>query len=329
MTRVLVTGGAGYIGSHTGKALRSDGFDVVVLDNLSEGHRAAVEGVRLVEANCGDRPVLDALLGEGGVEAAIHFAARCYVGESVTDPLLYWRENVAGTLTLLAALVDHGGIPLIFSSSCAVYGEPGAAEIAEELPRAPVNPYGRTKAALEWAMEDFGAAYGLRSVRLRYFNAAGADPDGVLGEDHDPETHLVPLVIREALTGAGRFTVFGNDYPTPDGTCVRDYIHVADLADAHVRAARHLLAGGAGGAMNLGTGRGYSVLQIAEAVERRSGRPVARRAGERRPGDPAYLVARPGRAREVLGWEPRHSGLEEIVDTSYRWFEAHPDGYGD
>jgi UDP-glucose-4-epimerase GalE len=327
LTTVLVTGGAGYIGSHTVKALTAAGITPVVLDDLSEGHPEAIPGVRLVEGRVGSREVLDGVLGNGEIDAVIHFAARCYVGESVEDPRRYYRANVDDGLTLLEALVDHGVEAILFSSSCAVYGEPGIDAIPEDLVRNPVNPYGRSKAAFEWILEDFATAYPIRYVALRYFNAAGADPDGDLGEDHHPETHLIPLVIREAQRGGGSLRVFGTDYDTKDGTCIRDYIHVTDLADAHLRGIRHLLDGGESVAVNLGTGEGSSVRQVIDEVAACAGRPVAFVEAPRRPGDPARLVAQPGRAKEILGWAPNHSSLAEIVDTAWRWHEAHPEGY--
>lgn len=327
MGKILVTGGAGYIGSHAVKALLQEGLEPLVLDDLSEGHREAVPDVEFVEGDCRDREVLDRILSGGAVTAALHFAARCYVGESVDAPRRYYSRNLTGALTLLDALVDHDVGHVIFSSSCAVYGDPGRDDLEEERSRNPVSPYGRTKAAVEWALEDYAAAYGLSHVALRYFNAAGADPDGDLGEDHEPESHLVPLVIREALRGEGRLVVFGDDYPTPDGTCVRDYVHVADLAAAHVSALSHLVSGGDSARVNLGTGRGYSVLDVVTAVRERAGRDIEFRMAGRRPGDPARLVARPGRAGELLGWMPVQSDLETIVDTAYRWHESHPEGY--
>lgn len=329
MARIAVTGGAGYIGSHTVKALGRAGHEALVLDDLSEGHRAAVRDARLIEGNVGDAAFLDAAFAAEKPDAVIHFAAHCYVGESVTAPAKYWRNNVVATLTLLEAMGRAGVRRFVFSSSCAVYGEPKRATLGEGLPKDPVNPYGHTKAAVEWLLADFDRGHGLRYAALRYFNAAGADPDGEIGEDHDPETHLVPLVIREALRGEGKLRVFGTDYDTPDGTCIRDYVHVADLADAHVRAVERLLDGGDSLQTNLGTGRGHSVLEVIEAVARRAGREVPFTAIERRPGDPARLVARPGKARAELGFRPRHSSLEEIVDTAYRWHEAHPEGYAE
>ncbi len=329
MGTVLVTGGAGYIGSHTVKALRTAGRDVLVLDDFSEGHRAALLGAPCVTGSLADRALLDRVLGGRRIDAVIHFAARCYVGESVEDPRRYWRANALTTFGLLDAVVEHGVPVVVFSSSCAVYGEGRGRALSEASPREPVNPYGRTKAAVEWMLEDLSRAHGLRYAALRYFNAAGADPDGDLGEDHDPETHLVPLVIREALHGEGRLRVFGTDYRTRDGTCVRDYVHVTDLADAHVRALRVLEAGGESLRVNLGTGRGRSVLEVIRAVEKRGGRPVRWQAAPRREGDPARLVAKPGGARDALGWEPRRSGLPAIVDTAWRWHERHPEGYGE
>ena len=267
MSRILVTGGAGYIGSHTVKALIAAGHEPVVLDDFSEGHREAVPpGVEVVVGEIGSRPVLDGVLEGGGVDAAIHFAARCYVGVSVREPRAYYRNNVAGTLNVLDALVEHRVRPVLFSSSCAVYGDPGTEELAEDGPFAPINPYGHTKAVVEWALEDLHGAGEIDYMALRYFNAAGADPEGELGEDHDPETHLIPLVIAAAQGPWGALTVYGTDYPTPDGTCIRDYVHVTDLADAHVRGIGHLLDGGGPMALNLGTGTGYSVKEVVAAV---------------------------------------------------------------
>jgi UDP-arabinose 4-epimerase len=327
MARVLVTGGAGYIGSHTVKALRLAGHEVAVLDDLSKGHRPALRSARLHEGNAGDRPFVDGVLAAERPDAVVHFAAHCYVGESVSAPGKYWRNNAVATLSLLEAVLDGGAPAFLFSSTCAVYGEPKRRALREDLVRQPVNPYGRTKTAVEWMLEDFHRAHGLRYACLRYFNAAGADPEGELGEDHDPETHLVPLVIRDALRNEGKLRVFGGDYPTPDGTCIRDYVHVTDLADAHVRAVSLLLSGGGPVSLNLGTGRGHSVLEVIGAVAARAGRRVPFTVADRRPGDPARLVARPGRARAVLGWRPRHSDLAGIVDTAWRWHEAHPEGY--
>lgn len=328
MSRILVTGGAGYIGSHTVKALLAAGHEPVVLDDFSEGHREAVPAeVKVVVGRIHDRAALDAVLTGGAIDAVIHFAAHCYVGVSVGWPRAYYDNNVVGTLALLDALVAHRVRPILFSSSCAVYGDPGGEPLVEERPFAPINPYGRTKAVMEWALQDLRGAGEIEYMALRYFNAAGSDPDGVLGEDHDPETHLIPLVIDAALGTRGAVTVFGTDYDTPDGTCVRDYIHVTDLADAHVRGIGHLLDGGESMALNLGTGTGYSVNEVIAEVAKRSGASVPHEFGERRPGDPPSLVARPGKAREVLGWVPAHSSLAEIVQNTWDWRAAHPEGY--
>lgn len=316
---VLVTGGAGYVGSFAVRALLAAGERVVVLDDLSKGHRASVPaGVPLVVADLRDAPAVRAALATDAFDAVLHFAASAYVGESVVDPRLYWENNVGGTLHLLGAAVDRGVRAVVFSSTCAVYGEPGVPALGEDLPRAPVNPYGRTKAVIEQTLEDYGAAYGLRSFRLRYFNAAGAAADGSLGEDHAPETHLVPLALTAARRGAP-LRVFGTDWPTPDGTCVRDYVHVEDLADAHVAALRRLRGGHPGGALNLGTGRGTSVREVIDAAARATGRPVPWEPAPRRPGDPAYLVAAPGRASEVLGWTPSRSSIDRVVASAWAW----------
>lgn len=316
---VLVTGGAGYVGAFAVRALRARGEDVVVLDDLSRGHRETMPAdVPLVVADLCDREAVARAFASHAIDVVLHFAACAYVGESARDPRLYWETNVGGSLNLFGVMLDHGVRRLVFSSTCAVYGEPDTVPLHEALPYAPVSPYGRTKAAVEWALRDFGAAFGLRSFCLRYFNAAGAAPDGSLGEDHEPETHLVPLAIRAARTGVP-IEVFGTDWPTPDGTCVRDYVHVEDLATAHVAAVDRLRAGHPGGALNLGTGRGTSVREVLEAVRRASGREVPWRAGERRPGDPALLWAAPGRAMDVLGWTPRWASIDDIAAHAYAW----------
>ena len=319
---VLVTGGAGYIGSHTCKALAAAGYLPVALDNLVHGHRWAVRWGALEVADLGEPQALARILRRHQVGAVIHFAAYAYVGESMTDPGRYFRNNVANTLNLLEAMraADVGRI--VFSSTCATYGVPQAVPIAEDHPQLPVNPYGESKLFIERALHWHGLAHGLRWMALRYFNAAGADPDGEIGEDHDPETHLIPLAIETALGRRRELQVMGTDYPTPDGTAVRDYVHVTDLADAHVRALRHLEADGAAGALNLGTGCGHSVREVVAMVERVSGRKVATCSAPRRAGDPPALVAAPGRARELLGWEPRWSSLPTIVQTAYRWHSA-------
>ncbi len=316
---VLVTGGAGYVGSFAVRALRARGERVVILDDLSTGHRAHVpEGVPLVEIDLRDADAVQAVLAADEFDAVLHFAANAYVGESVREPRKYWENNVGCTLNLLGACLDQDVRRVVFSSTCTVYGEPGLPSLTEDLPVAPVNPYGRTKAAIEQVLGDYGAAYGLRSYRLRYFNAAGAAADGSLGELHEPETHLVPLALHAAVTGAP-LRVFGTDYPTPDGTCVRDYVHVEDLADAHVRALDRLRAGAEGAALNLGTGSGTSVREVLESVERVSGRAVPTIDAPRRPGDPPFLVAAPGRAQSELGWSPAQPGIDAIVASAWRW----------
>jgi UDP-arabinose 4-epimerase len=316
---ILVTGGAGYVGSHACKALAAAGYTPIAYDNLTRGYGAAVRWGPLVEGDLADRDRLLAVLREHRAEAIMHFAAFAYVGESVSDPEGYYRNNLGGTLTLLSAMREAGVAVLVFSSTCAVYGVPDSVPIGENCPKAPLNPYGETKLAIERALHWYAGAYGLRYAALRYFNAAGCDPDGEIGEDHDPETHLIPRVLRAALDTGDPVDIYGTDYPTPDGTAIRDYIHVADLADAHVRALADLLAGGDSVALNLGTGHGASVREVIAAVERVAGRPVPRREAPRRAGDPPELVADPSRARTRLGWQPRCSDLETIVRTALAW----------
>ena len=323
---VLVTGGAGYIGSHTCKALAAAGYSPVALDNLVHGHRWAVRWGPFEQADLADREAIERVLRRHDIGAVIHFAAYAYVGESMADPGKYFRNNVAHTLNLLEAMRAVGVGRIVFSSTCATYGVPEAVPIAEGERQLPVNPYGESKLFIERALYWHGAAHGLRWTALRYFNAAGADPDGEIGEDHDPETHLIPLAIETALGRRRELQVLGTDYPTPDGTAVRDYVHVTDLADAHVRALRHLEGEGPSGALNLGTGCGHSVREVIAVVERVSGRKVNARNAPRRAGDPPVLVAAPGRARELLGWEPRWSSLETIVQTAHRWHSAHLPG---
>jgi UDP-arabinose 4-epimerase len=317
--KVLVTGGAGYVGAHACKALAAAGFEPVTLDNLSRGHQWAVQWGPLEVGDIGDAARVDAVLDAHRPIAALHFAAYCYVGESVRAPRDYYRNNVVGTLTLLDALLAHGVRHLVFSSSCATYGIPDCMPIVEATRQAPVNPYGRTKLIVEGALNDYDAAYGLRFASLRYFNAAGADPDGDIGEAHEPETHAVPAAIHAALGRRAHFEIYGTDYPTEDGTAVRDYIHVADLADAHVLALERLLAGGESLAVNLGTGRGHSVRQVVTAVEAAVGGPVPINEAPRRAGDPPVLVADPSRAAELLRWRPRHPSLSAIVASAVAW----------
>lgn len=318
---VLVTGGAGYIGSHACKALAAAGYLPVTYDNLSYGHDWAVKWGPLERGDILDRSRLDAVLLQHRPAAIMHFAAFAYVGESVTDPGKYYRNNVCGSLNLIEAARDHGIERFVFSSTCATYGVPDALPIRETTPQNPINPYGASKLMVERMLRDFGNAHGLRAIALRYFNAAGADAEGEIGEDHDPETHLIPLVLDAAAGRRADVTVFGTDYDTPDGTCVRDYIHVSDLADAHVRALQALDAGAAGDgdAFNLGNGHGFSVRQVIETVEQVTGRTVPVRYGPRRAGDPASLVSDAKLAGARLGWRPKTVGLQDIVSTAWAW----------
>ncbi len=322
---VLVTGGAGYIGSHTCKALAAAGFRPVVYDNLVSGHRWAVKWGPFVHGDLADGERLARTLREHDICAVVHFAAHAYVGESMQRPGKYFHNNVSNSINLLEAMRGRGIEAMVFSSTCATYGMPDRVPIDEAHPQRPINPYGESKLFVERALGWYGAAHGLRSVALRYFNAAGADPEGEIGERHEPETHLVPIAMETALGRRPSMDIYGTDYGTPDGTAIRDYVHVTDLADAHARALRHLLQGGETLRLNLGTGRGHSVREVVECVARRVGREIATRRCARRPGDPAELVAAPGRARRVLGWEPRFSALPTIVDTAWRW---HAEGEG-
>ena len=316
---ILVVGGAGYIGSHMVWLLGQRGARVTVLDNLSTGHRDAVLCGRLVEGDMADADLLGSLFGQHRFDAVMHFASCIQVGESVVDPAKYYLNNVSNTLVLLGAMRKHGVQHFVFSSTAAVFGEPLYSPIDEQHPRAPINPYGRTKWMIEQALDDYGHAYGLRSVSMRYFNAAGAHPDGLLGERHEPETHLIPLVLQAAAGRRPHITVFGFDYDTPDGTCIRDYIHVMDLAEAHWQALRYLTDGGATRAFNLGNGDGYSVQQVVDTARAVTGRPIAVQSGPRRVGDPAHLVANASLARDVLRWRPRHASLQAIVQDAWRW----------
>ena len=324
--KVAVTGGAGYIGSHAVRLLRDSGHDVVVLDDLSAGHAKAVRGVPLVRARVHDRDAVRAALREHGCDAVMHFAAWLAVGESVRKPLEYFQNNVAGTLAVLEAMRDAGVKRFIFSSTCAVYGEPATVPIVETLDKNPINAYGETKLTIERALPHLERAFGLRWMALRYFNAAGAHPDGSIVEDHADEIHLIPLAIR-AANGGTPLKVFGEDYPTPDGTCQRDYIHVCDLADAHIRALDALERGLPSGAYNVGTGTPHSVKAVIDAVGRVVGRPVAWQSAPRRPGDPAVLYAASDRAQRELGWRPQYADLEVIVRHAWQWHSTHPRGY--
>ncbi len=318
---VLIVGGAGYIGSQTAKAAARAGLSPVVVDNLSVGHDWAVKWGPLERGELADADFLRGVIERHKVTSVVHFAAHAYVGESVAEPRKYFRNNVAGTLALLDAMLDRGVKSIVFSSSCTVYGErdADAGPISEASATEPCNPYGESKLMVEKIFRWYAGAYGLRWVALRYFNAAGADPDGEIGEDHDPETHLIPITIAAALGARPELGIFGTDYPTPDGTAIRDYIHVADLADAHLRALAYLQGGGTPLALNLGTGKGSSVKDVVAAVQRQSGRKVPVREAARRAGDPAALVADARKATEVLGWRPQHSDLDTIVRHALAW----------
>ena len=327
MSAVLVTGGAGYIGSHAVKALRASGQTVIVYDNFSQGHRAATtHATAVVEGDIHETWRIQEAIERHGIDAVMHFAAWLSVGDSVKDPVGYYRNNVTGALSVLDAMVQSGVHRLVFSSTCAIFGLPETVPIHEDLPKRPINAYGETKLAIEQALPHYERAYGLRSIALRYFNAAGADPDGELGEDHSPELHVIPRAIDAAL-GRGSFHVFGDDYPTPDGTCLRDYVHVNDLASAHVLALEALRAGERSGAFNLGNGRPTSVRDVIASVERVAGRPVPYQLGPRRDGDPAALFASSERIKRELGWKPELEALDVIVETAWRWRVANPRGY--
>lgn len=319
---VLVTGGAGYVGSHACKALAAAGYRPVVYDSLERGHRWAVKWGPLEQGDLLDADALKRALARHKPAAVMHFAAYAFVGESVSAPGLYYRNNVMGTLSLLEAMREAGIGTIVFSSTCATYGVPQTPLLAEDHPQAPINPYGATKLMVERILADYRAAYGLRYAALRYFNAAGADPDGEIGEVHDPETHLIPLALKAARGTGDPLTIFGDDYDTKDGTCIRDYIHVGDLADAHIRALERLLGHDETIALNLGTGTGVSVRRLVEAVERVTGRAVPHSYGPRRAGDPPVLVAATGKAKATLGWEPRQSDIETIIRNADAWEAA-------
>ena len=322
---VLVTGGAGYVGAHTCKALSKAGYLPVVVDNLSTGHASFVRWGPLIEADiCNSEAVLSALNGHR-VEAVLHFAASAYVGESVTDPQKYYENNVAGSLALLNAMLRADCRKIVFSSSCAIYGEPDQIPIAEQTDKRPVNPYGASKLMVERILSDYSKAYGLSCVSLRYFNAAGADPEGEIGELRDPETHLIPRAMMALQGYISNFSVFGDDYPTPDGTAIRDYVHVADLAAAHVASLERLLQGGPSGAFNLGTGDGYSVKQVLDAISAETGEQLRLETGPRRDGDPPVLIADAALANAQLGFRPKRSELKTIISTAWDWHrQAHP-----
>ncbi|MDB5410539.1 MAG: UDP-glucose 4-epimerase [Rhodospirillales bacterium] len=318
---ILVTGGAGYIGSHACKALAKGGFTPIAYDSLVYGHREAVRWGPLVEADLADRARLADTLRKYEIAAVMHFAAFAYVGESMTRPELYFNNNVVNTVGLLDAMLAAKVRHIVFSSTCATYGTPDSVPITEDTPQRPVNPYGETKLMIERALYWYGQAHGISYAALRYFNAAGADPDSEIGEEHDPETHLIPLILDAAQGKRAEIGIFGTDYPTPDGSAIRDYIHVQDLAEAHVAAISHLASGGASLALNLGTGVGHSVREVIDAAERITGRHIPRRETDRRPGDPAALVADASRARQAIGWTAKVSDLDSIIGTAWRWHQ--------
>jgi UDP-glucose 4-epimerase len=329
MANILVTGGAGYIGSHTLRSLRAAGHDDFVYDSLEKGHRAAVQGYPLIEATLQNQTRLELALREHGISAVVHFAAYIEAGESVRDPGRYFANNTAGTLSLLRAMVACDVKQIVFSSTAAVYGEPERVPIVEDDRKHPTNAYGLSKWMVEEMLDWFHSAHGMRSVRLRYFNAAGADPNGEIGEDHRPETHVIPLILQVALGKRERIAIFGDDYDTPDGTCIRDYIHVCDLAEAHVRALNALEQGTEQEAYNVGNGSGFSVREVIDVAREVSGHPIPAIVQPRRPGDPARLVAGSERLKNELGWSPRFPDLHMIVRTAWEWFRAHPEGYPD
>lgn len=322
MARILVTGGAGYVGSHACKALAAAGHEPVVFDNLSTGWRAAVRFGPLIEGDLLNPADLSLAFDQVKPDAVMHFAALSNVGESVREPHAYWRNNVTGTLNLLAAMQSAEVRSIVFSSTCATYGEARGEFLLEDDPQQPINPYGRTKLAIEWALRDLEAATGIRHAIFRYFNAAGASPDREIGEHHDPETHLIPLALDAVSGRRDKLTVFGTDYPTPDGTCVRDYIHVMDLADAHLRGVDWLLGGGESLALNLGSGNGFSVRQVIDTAMEVTGASCPFEEGPRRPGDPPRLVSGSQRAEEILGWRRRHSDLGTIISDAWGWHQT-------
>jgi UDP-glucose-4-epimerase GalE len=324
--RILVTGGAGYIGSHAVRLFLGRGHDVWVYDNLSAGHRAAVPAERLIVGDLAEVQRLDHAIVERRIEAVVHFAAFTYVGESVRRPGNYYQNNLVNTLNLMECLRKNGVKRFVFSSTAATYGVPEHMPITEDAPQRPINPYGNSKLAIEWTLGDYAAAYGWGVAALRYFNAAGASADATIGEHHDPETHLIPLLLQTILGQRPHIEVFGTDYPTPDGTCIRDYIHVDDLAEAHLLALERL-EDGKSLYYNLGIGRGYSVREVIQAAENLTGQKVSVREGPRRPGDPPVLVASSEKIQRELGWKPRYTDLGPILETAWRWHQSHPRGY--
>ncbi len=326
---VLVTGGAGYVGSHAVAALQEAGHTPIVLDSLELGHAPAVRGAELIVGNIADRELVTRVLREFHIETVMHFAAYAEVGESMADPIKYYRNNTVASLRLIESLFEAGVKRLIFSSTAATYGEPDTVPIPEDIAKQPINVYGHTKLQIEETCQWLSKRTEFRYVALRYFNACGAHASGEVGEAHKPESHLIPLILQVPLGQRAAIKIFGSDYPTPDGTCVRDYIHVSDLASAHVKAMEHLARGGDSLALNLGTGHGYSVRQIIETARKITDHAIPAEEAPRRPGDPPELVAKADRAREVLGWKPVLSDLESIIGSAWQWHRAHPNGYGD
>ena len=326
--KILITGGAGYVGSACLRHVAAQGHEVLAYDNLGMGHRAAVDGHPLVVGDIADTALLTQTLGDFGADAVMHFAAATYVGESVENPELHYRNNVAGSLSLLTAMRAAGVQRMLFSSTCATYGMAQSDTMSETTPLDPFSPYARTKLAVEWMIRDFAHAYGMGFTLLRYFNAAGGDPDGRHGEDHTPESHLIPLVLQVPLGQRDRIMVFGDDYATPDGTCIRDYVHTRDLASAHLLAIE-ATEPGTGEVYNIGTGNGQSVMQIIRACEQVTGQSIPFEIAPRRPGDPPRLVAEPSKLKTRLGWTPQYAEVEQIVETAWAWHQAHPEGYAD
>ncbi len=323
-TTILVTGGAGYIGSHAVLSLQNAGYEVIVLDNLVYGHQDLVEQVlktKLIIGDTNDGKLLEEIFTNHDIAAVMHFAAYAYVGESVTNPAKYYRNNVLGTLTLLEAMQAANINKFVFSSTCATYGVPQEVPIPENHPQSPINPYGASKLMVERILKDFDVAYNFKSVIFRYFNAAGADPQGRLGEDHNPETHLIPLILQAALGKRDSISIFGTDYPTPDGTCIRDYIHVNDLAQAHVLGLEYLLKGGDSEIFNLGNGNGFSVKEVIEAARKNTGQEIKAIECDRRPGDPPMLVGSGEKARKLLGWSPEYADIDNIIAHAWQWHQ--------
>ena len=327
MGTVLITGGAGYIGSHTVKLVLERGMQAIVLDNLQTGHREAVTGETFIQGDIGDGGTLEKVFTSHQIDSVMHLAADCLVGESVKDPLKYFNNNVSKGLKLLAAMLKHKVKKMVFSSSAAVYGNPPRVPIEEDSPLLPINPYGETKLMFEKILENCKVAHGLQYISLRYFNAAGADPDGFIGEDHHPETHLIPNVLKALLRKGRKVPIYGTDYDTPDGTCIRDYIHIVDLAEAHILALEALHAGQGSDIFNLGNGKGFSVREIIQAASKVTGRTIPVMEMDRRPGDPPILIASSEKIGKKLGWQPRYVKLDEIIDTAWRWHRTHPHGF--